>query len=290
MLRTVRFVRIPEGDVLDDALRDALRDRAQRDSIRSIHLVGRSTDLLDSVISSLILDGEDVRDSSIESLKVEYINSDISKFLARYRFPKLRELRLVSLVIPSWDYLKLPATHLTTLSLEHVYSSSGPTASQLPSILASYPNLQDFSHRQDSRMIPHGFGDGPTFRAPLRCLKRLYLSGSWCRVFQLLQQLECPDKLDSTGEKASELLGPYLQDRIQRDDRFRADWGPRFHAGSLPSHSILAPLANSTFQPCGRGMVTLLYRCQQDLPTGFLRARARNCSPASLHSHPESVW
>ena len=51
----------------DGPLRDALQDRAARDSIRSVHLQGR-TDLLQPVISSLTLDSKGIRCSSIESL------------------------------------------------------------------------------------------------------------------------------------------------------------------------------------------------------------------------------
>ena len=77
----------------DGPLRDALRNRAACDSIRSIHFWGLDADL-HSVISSLIVDGEDIRDSSIESLSMGSFNLGIFDFLTRYRFPKLRNLRL----------------------------------------------------------------------------------------------------------------------------------------------------------------------------------------------------
>ena len=83
-----------DGISFDGPLRDALRDRVARDSIRSVHLKGCDEGLLRSVNSSLIVDGEDIRDSSIESLSMGSFNLGISDFLARYRFPKLRVLHL----------------------------------------------------------------------------------------------------------------------------------------------------------------------------------------------------
>jgi len=240
VLRTHTYV--SEGSVLDASLRDALRDHAQRDSVRSIHILGGPTDLQRSVISSLIPNGENIRDNSIESLRVEYTTLDISSFLARYRFPKLRDLRLITTAtISSWDHLKLPGAPLTTLSLEFIQSSSRPTTSQLLSILTLYPNLQDLLLRET--MIPHDSGDGLlTFRAPLRCLKKLRLTGACCHVFQLLQQLEYPDTLDSVelhllecGGKASEFLGSYLLNRIRRDDRFQGRLGVQVSCGPYSS-------------------------------------------------------
>ena len=211
----------------DGPLQDALRDRTARDSIRSIHFRGGDTCLLRSVISSLTLDGEDIRYSSIESLTLEFACLDISDFLARYRFPKLRDLRLfTSVEISSWDHLKLQATSLTTLALDFETSKS-PTTSQLLSILAAYPNLQDLSLYE--AMIPHDVDDGSKFQVPLHRLKKLYLTGNCHHVFRLLYRLEYPDTLDwvslylleCVGEVVTKFLEPYLQDRIRHDDRFR---------------------------------------------------------------------
>ena len=76
---------IPENVVpFDGPLRDALRDRATSDSIRSIHLRG-DTDLLQPVIFSLILDAEAVRDNGVESLRLEDTDLNVSTLLSRYR-------------------------------------------------------------------------------------------------------------------------------------------------------------------------------------------------------------
>ena len=218
-LDLVLVTRYGEENVLGGPLRDALQDRAASGSIRSIRLSGWDTDILHSVISSLTLDGEDVRDSSAESLTVEFTHLDISTFLSRYRFPKLRVLRLLTRArFPSWDHLKLDATSLTTLSLEFA-EPNRPTTSQLFSILALYPNLQDLALYNP--MIPHD-GGGSTLRAPLNQLKKLCLVGVFSHVFQLLDRLEYPDAMDSVnlhlsecaGEAVSESLEQYIRDRI----------------------------------------------------------------------------
>ena len=97
-------------NVFDGPLRDALRARAADGSIRSVQFRGWDTDQLNSVISSLTPDGDDIRDSSIESLTLEYTDLDITTFLAHHRFPRLRVLRLLTHArISSWDHLILQA-------------------------------------------------------------------------------------------------------------------------------------------------------------------------------------
>ncbi|KAF9646519.1 hypothetical protein BDM02DRAFT_3009363 [Thelephora ganbajun] len=80
----------------DGPLRDALRDRAEHDGIRSLHLMSNRT-ILAFILSTLTFDGEDVRCSSIESISLQCVGDfdvDVSNFFARYRFPKLRYLHL----------------------------------------------------------------------------------------------------------------------------------------------------------------------------------------------------
>ena len=215
----------------DENLRDALRDRAARNSIRPVHLRGWDThpDQLRSIISSLTLDGEGILDNSIESLMVERNDLDISDFLARYRFPKLRNFCLTTSVgVPSWDHLKLQAPSLTTLYLGFAPTTPNrPTTSQLLSILTVYPNIRDLS--LSGAIIPHSDGDGATFRLPMCHLKKLHLSGDFRCVSRFLHRLQCPDALDKVflclsgcvGEEVSEFLVSYLRDRIRRDNRFQ---------------------------------------------------------------------
>ena len=226
-------------------LRDALRDRAASDSIRSVHLQGWDTDLVRSVLSSLTPDGEGVRCSSIESLILEYSHLDVSDFLAHNRFPKLRNLRLFTRArIASWDQLKLQATSLTTLSLEFGTSQDNPTTSQLFSILASYPNLHDLSLHET--MIPQDAIDEPALRMPLHCLKKLHLVGDFRHVFRLLDRLEYPDRLDHVNlellecaeEGTPDFLASYLQGRIRRDGRFRDRLGIR--VSSVPDPNFVS--------------------------------------------------
>ena len=265
----------------DGPLRDAVRSHVICDSVRSVHLRGPETELLRSVISSLTLDGEGVRDSSIESLMLEYTYLDVSKFLTRHRFPKLRVLHLLMCVeISPWDRLKLQATSLTTLLLGFPGVPNSPTTSQLLSILTSYPNLQDLSLCQV--MVPGNIGSESVFRVPLRQLRKLSLEGDFCSVFQLLDQLEHPDKLDLThldltqcvGEAVSELLEPYLRNRIRRDGGFQsrlailvscADDYISFEIGILGKHDTLpTPLGY------GHPSVSFMVRFGRGLPHGTI--------------------
>ena len=249
-----------EARTVDGPLRDALRDRATRGSIRSIRISGENTDLLDSVISSLTPDGEDTRSSSIESLTLENTDLKISKFLSRHHFPMLRVLSLsMSTRIIPWDHLRIQATSLTTLSLGFRKARSCVTTSQLLSILALYPNLQDLSLRQ--AMIPEDVDDGPAFRVSLRRLKKLELGGNChSHVFRLLERLEHPGKLESVNlfmlscrrESVSESLEPYLRSHIQHDDRFQGRLG--VHAWSTRADIslfvyVLDELNNPTMLP-----------------------------------------
>ena len=237
VLDAPNYPRNTNNALFDNALRNALQDLAARDSIRSIHLRGSNTFLLGSVIFSLILGGEDIRCSNIESLIVQSTELYISDFLARYRFPKLRHFHLsVFIGTLSWDQLKLQAPSLTTLSLEFGVPQSSSTMPKLLSILASYPDLQHLSLYE--AMIPRDVNDGSTFRVPLRRLKTLHLVGDFRPVFRLLDRLEYPDTLDHldlellkcAAEEISEYFVPYLQDRIRRDGRFRDRLG--IHAAS----------------------------------------------------------
>ena len=191
-------------------------------------------------MSSLTLDDEDVRNSSIQSLILEQANLDIPTFITRHRFPKLRNLRLYTKArIPSWDLLKLQSTSLTTLSLEfEAMAQSSPTTPQLLSILSSYQNLQDLSLSE--AMIPDDAHDKSTFRMPLRHLTKLHLVGDCCRIFRLLHRLEYPDTLervslellDCAADRVLESLAPYLQERIRRDSRFQGRLGIRVSSRS----------------------------------------------------------
>jgi len=212
----------------DGPLRDALRDRVACDSIRSIHLRGRDTDLLHSIISSLTLDGGGIRDSSVESLRLEHTSLDVSAFLTRYRFPRLRHLHLLTNArITSWDHLRIRAASLTTLSLGFAKTTTNPTTSQVLSILASFPDLQDLLLYETT--IPHDDGDGSAPRVSLHRLKKLELFGDCNRVFRLLDRLEHPDRMnfvhlhlsECAEDNLQEFLEPYLRDRIRRDGRFQ---------------------------------------------------------------------
>ena len=220
---------------LDDGLRDALRDRAARDTIRQIHLRNSDAKLLNSVISSIVTREEETRSSSMESFVLQNIGHstvDISDFFARHRLPKLKYLHLSGCTISSWGLLKSKTTALTTLDLTPSNMSPPPTVSQLLSILSSNPLLQNLVLSPSS--VPHIVDiDKSSPRVSLRHLKVLDLTSNFCHVFGLLNQLEIPDKMDSlklylfgcSPLDISQTVGPYLGDHVRRRGRFPGGLG-----------------------------------------------------------------
>ena len=215
----------------DGPLQDALRDRAARDAIRSLHL-WRERSLVASILSTLTPDDEDIRCSSIQSISLRHV--DASRFFARYRFPKLWYLHLsTGVTISSWEDFGLRTTALTTLSLTLDSVSRIPVTRQLLSILASNPRLQTLT--LSKYMIPRDNGNGSTVPVPLRHLKELTLTGDFHPIFQLLRRLDHPEtmvKMDltvfrCTVEDILGTLGPYVQDYIRRNGRFRDGLGIR---------------------------------------------------------------
>jgi len=219
------------GRGLGGQLRAALQDRAVRDLVRRVHLKGiRAAGLLASVISSIMVEGEDIRWSSIESFIVDNIDRssvDVSTFFSRYHLPKLRTLRLSGCSISSWDLLKSRITTLTTLKLAHELSPA-QTPSQLLSILSSNPLLQHLSLSPCSDP-PTVDGGGAFLTVPLRHLKDLYLvSGFFDATFWLLNRLELPDKMADhymfltkcSPSDVAPTLGSYFGDRVRRRGRF----------------------------------------------------------------------
>ena len=228
------------GYELDDNLRNALRDRVARDTIRQVHLRGNHVaNLLNSVISSIVNKGEEIRSKSVESFIVQSNGLeevvDVSAFFSGCHLPKLKCLRLLGYRISSWDLLKSQTTALTTLELTDTGPSPTPTLSQLLSILSSNPLLQDLT-------LSHGvYGDKwPSPPVPLRHLQKFHLKSGFRHAFLLLNQLELPDKMNNlnlTLDECSPLdisqtLGPYLGDRVRRRGKF-----PGGGLGLLANHT-----------------------------------------------------
>ena len=220
-----------QDDGFDEALRDALRDRAARDVIRKVHLRNNDMKLLTAIVSSLIPEGENVRPSSIESIVLSDV--DVSDLFARHRFPKLCNIRLSGRFrISSWDHLKSTTTALTSLSLgpADTFPTSLPaipTTSQILSLLASNPNLQSLT--LSALPINDDDGGGPRPQVPLHHLEYILLSGTFHHVFPILHQLEFPERMDygeialhdCTPQGILEAIGPYIRDYLRRDPRFR---------------------------------------------------------------------
>ena len=222
----------PSDRELDDELRDALQDRAARDTVRRVYLGGdMAPEILNSVISSIVVKGEEPRSSSLESFAMLNNDSsmtvDISAFFSRYRFPKLWCLRLYGCRISSWDLLESRTMALTTLNLVTWGLSPTPTLPQLLSILSSNPLLQDFTLSCSS--FPHVVdSDKPPPLVSLHHLRKLQLICSFFHAFRLLDRLERPDKMDVLNlslegcsvSDLSQTLGPYLRDLVRRHGRF----------------------------------------------------------------------
>jgi len=104
---------------LDEILRDVLRDRAARGVIREVHIGCLSEDrsTATAVISSLTPEDEGIRHSRMESIALSGA-VDVSNFLARHHFPKLRDLRLYNgFKISCWDHLKSHTMALINLTI-----------------------------------------------------------------------------------------------------------------------------------------------------------------------------
>ena len=217
-----------ETQPLSGQLRDALQDRAARDFIRRVELTTGSSNLLNSIVTSITTSGEGIQSSSLESfeLRPEYRSGstvELSNFFARYHFPKLRHLRLSGRCsILSWDPLASRIPALTILSLGVQHGCPTPSTSQLHSILSSNPNLQCLE--LFGGVLPKSNCGEPSFQVQLRHLKDLYLSGDSRSVLGLLDQLVPVDKMDRLKLELygystldiSQTLGQYLGAHLRR--------------------------------------------------------------------------
>jgi len=156
---------------------------------------------------------------------------DASDFFTRCRFPKLWYLHLSrGIKISSWECLGSHTTALTTLHLEIEETSRDPTTSQMLSILASNPRLQNLTLNYT---IPHDDGGRSAFRVPLHYLKKLSLRGVFRHVFRLLHRLDHPETVDEmtlfvsgcTVEDIMVTFGPYVRDYLRRDRRVQDGFG-----------------------------------------------------------------
>ena len=191
--------------------------------------------------TDVITKGEEPRSSSVESIILlngdSWVTVDISAFFSRYRFPKLKCVRLVGCGISPWDLLESRAVALTALELGAL--SPTPTLPKLLSILPSNPLLQDLvlSCGSSPRVV---VSQKSTPRVPLRHLKKLQLRSGFPHAFWFLNRLEHPNKMDRLGlfldgcsaSDLSQTLGPYLGDLIRCRGGF-----PGGGLGSSASHS-----------------------------------------------------
>jgi len=218
---------------LEDNLRDALQDRAARDLVRRVHIRGtEAAGFLNSIISSIVTEGEATRSNNVKSFIVNNTDEspvDVSAFFSRYRLPKLQCLRLLGCTISSWDLVRSHTMALTTLELRDIKKSSTLSLPQLLSILSSNPLLQYLELSPTS--VPDVNGSNGSFpRVPLRRLKRLRLNSDFRPAFVLLNQLELPDKMEILRLSLYECshsdishFGQFLGDFVRRRGGFPGD-------------------------------------------------------------------
>ena len=230
--------------ILNGPLRDVLRERVEHDAIRSVHLRSGRGSLIVSILSALTSDGEELRRSSIESISLR--EADSSKFFARHHFPKLWYLHLsIGPQSSPWEHLGSHTSALTTLLIVIKNEASNPTTAQLLSIIASNPHLQNITF--SGLTIPRDGGGTSTTLVPLRRLENLSIDGNFHSVFQLLRQLDCPERVTETSltvrhctvEDIAGTFWPYIRNHIERDGRFRDGLGT-FLRSSPNSVSIQA--------------------------------------------------
>ena len=220
-----------DDNTLDGPLREALRRRVMQNTIRQVHLMTGDRDALISIVALLTPDDEGGQNENIESIILvneRFAPVDVLLFFTS----SLSRLHLLILGgnfwISSWDRLTSRTTLLTAMDLDFSGSSPSPTptTSQLFSILASNPNIQEL--RLSDSALPDD-AHGSTLKVPLRNLKMLSLSGEFRHLFELLHRLVLPQALDEmhlcgsnpTLEDISQTFAPYIRDYFQRDIRFQ---------------------------------------------------------------------
>ena len=220
----------------DTAMSDVLRGRATQDTIRRIHLRATDSRLLESIISPLTTDSEELQSSSVESFILQNGGSgglvDISDFFANHRFPRLQRLEFYNCTISSWNLLTSRVTTLTILDLDLFTIEPTPTTSQVLSILVSNPTLRKVTLSME---VTHADDDGrnPPPRAPLYQLKELKLDGYPQGIFGLLDRLELPKRMgilditldECAVEDISQIIGPYIRDYLRRRGRSQLGLG-----------------------------------------------------------------
>lgn len=213
----------PNG-ALDDSLRNAIQDRARRDTVRSIHLFSNDSNLLGSIVSPLTIKREEIQPCNVESVVLwgqdGKGSADVSDFFIHRQFPKLRRLELGHCTISSWDLLTSRTSALTTLVLGFSPPSPTPTMSQLLSILGSNPSLREISLFAGA--IPDDGGHSSS-RVWLPHLKDVVLMGNSRYLFRLLRSLDYPRNMDRvavivtdcTIGDVSEVIGPCLWEYLR---------------------------------------------------------------------------
>ena len=232
----------------NDDFKILLRKLRDNDKIRKLHIQSENSSLMGSIFSCLT-PNEGVQEKHIKSIVVDAtdrIPEELSEFFAQSRLPSLQCLKIYGrLLNPLWDHLTSQTTCLTILSL-HLYSNTRPlSTSQLISILAANPNLQELLL---IGVLPIK-AENPGRRVQLNHLREISLFGNISSISQLLELLELPRFDDTTlifeNPTLAEMdliLGPCMRDFFQKKFRFKG-------ALSVNANTFLEP--SITIDVCG---------------------------------------
>ena len=211
----------------DSGIPSELSNHAKKDLIRQIHLKDNNSNLLNSILS-YVTPEEGVQQKQIESLVFGGWAElgGLLDFFARLHLPSLQCLGInATIKSPLWDHIAPLTNHLTTLSLNLHQKSHPPSTSQLFSILNANPKLQNLSLHG---VLPDELEDLEIQVPCLRHLRVISVSGRFRAVFQLLERLELPAKLDYMDfsvevsmDDIHPTVGPWMQGFLQCNVMFK---------------------------------------------------------------------
>ena len=208
---------------LDEPIREALRDRMERNTLKSVQLWNERKSVLEDVLAALTPPHNVVRTSSVETICLRVV--DASQFMSRHCFPKLTYLRLsMGTKVIDWGRVAMSTTALTTLAL--TFDDHGiptfPTIAELVSLLASNPTLRDVSFT--SLWTDRTQAYSTPSRVPMHNLQRLTIDGDHRSTLELVQQIAYPNDIEHISLTVAECeansvlatLGVLAHDRLYR--------------------------------------------------------------------------
>ena len=225
-------LREDSGDFFN-GLSDVLKDRTATNSIQEIDFTNNNSiyeGILPSILASLTPKDNTIRHSSIKSFSLNsWIHPiNLSNFFSHQKFTQLQSLSIHGPDLPLVA-LKYNTSALVNLSIANKLSSnpsstSGPTTSQIISLLDSNPNLRTLN------LALNQLNDdsNPNIQnlVPLRYLEEFCLSGMAHPIGSILSQLRFFGTINKTvltlfncTPETIQVIGPYISNDLQNDVR-----------------------------------------------------------------------